>query len=147
MWNCPLLWLAIGVFLVGSYAAPPRLTSPLGPVVDLDYAAYAGNATSPTGQANSSVTFFGGIPYVQPPLGDLRFRAPKDLDEHVKTNRTVVDARGWGPTCVQQPAVEGVGVEGKKNGPRDERRRPDSFCVFRLFESEHLEAHEREGWS
>ncbi|KAG9082415.1 hypothetical protein FRC06_005085 [Ceratobasidium sp. 370] len=95
----------------GASAAQPGLTSPLGPVVDLGYAAYAGNSTSPTGQVNSSVTFFGGIPYVQPPLGDLRFRAPKDLDERVKSNRTVADARGWGPVCVPQPAVEGSGVE------------------------------------
>ncbi|KAG8683652.1 hypothetical protein FRC08_014156, partial [Ceratobasidium sp. 394] len=83
----------------------------MGPVVDLGYAAYAGNSTSLAGQTNSNVTFFGGIPYVQPPLGELRFRASKDLDERVKPNRTVVDARGWGPVCVPQPAVEGSGVE------------------------------------
>ena len=97
---------------VGAHAA--KLTSPLGPVIDLGYAAYAGNSTSPAGQADSSVTFFGGIPYVQQPIGDLRFRAPKDLDERVNPNRTVIDARTWGPTCVQQPAIAGVGVEGER---------------------------------
>ncbi|PVF95225.1 alpha/beta-hydrolase [Serendipita vermifera] len=92
-------------------SSSPSLSSPLGPVVDLGYAAYVGNATSPSGIVNSTVTFFGGIPYVRPPLGNLRFRAPQRLDESVKQNRTVVSAQSWGPTCVQQPAVEGVGVE------------------------------------
>lgn len=112
MWGS-LVLLVTGVFAMGTRAAGSVLSSPLGPVVDLGYAAYLGNSTSPAGRINSSVTFFGGIPYVQPPLGDLRFRAPRDLDERFNPNRTVVDARSWGPTCVQQPAVAGVGVEGK----------------------------------
>ncbi|EGO03357.1 hypothetical protein SERLA73DRAFT_69239 [Serpula lacrymans var. lacrymans S7.3] len=89
------------------------LRSPLGPVVDLGYAAFAGNSTSPTGQVDSPVTFFGGIPYAQPPLGDLRFRAPRELDERVldKGNIKVTDARNFGPACIQQPAVVGVGSE------------------------------------
>jgi hypothetical protein len=99
----------VGVLASGSGSI---LSSSLGPVVDLGYVAYVGNSTSPAGQPNSSVTFFGGIPYVQAPLGDLRFRAPKELNEKFNPNRTVVDARSWGPTCVQQPAKEGVGVEG-----------------------------------
>ncbi|CAE6468522.1 unnamed protein product [Rhizoctonia solani] len=112
MWSSSAVLLAASVIGVGAWASRPGLTSPLGPVVDLGYAAYAGNSTSPAGQPNSTVTFYGGIPYVQPPLGNLRFRTPKDLDETYNPNRTVVDARSWGPTCVQQPAKEGVGVEG-----------------------------------
>ncbi|KAG8719716.1 hypothetical protein FRC09_010711 [Ceratobasidium sp. 395] len=106
-------FLVLGLCALVQLASPVRagLSSPLGPVIDLGYAAYVGNSTSPTGQLNSSVTFFGGIPYVQPPLGDLRFRSPKNLDERVRSNRTVIDARGWGPVCVPQPAVEGSGVE------------------------------------
>ncbi|KDN46924.1 hypothetical protein RSAG8_04001, partial [Rhizoctonia solani AG-8 WAC10335] len=111
MWSSSAVLLAAGVIGVGAWDSRPGLTSPLGPVVDLGYAAYAGNSTSPAGQPNSTVTFYGGIPYVQPPLGNLRFRTPKDLDETYNPNRTVVDARSWGPTCVQQPAKEGVGVE------------------------------------
>lgn len=91
---------------------PPTLTSPLGPVVNLGYAAFAGNTTSPTGVQDGPVTFFGGIPYAEPPLGDLRWRAPKKLDEgRVTTN--VSDARGWGAPCIQRPAVLGVGSEGQ----------------------------------
>ena len=112
MCRSSIILLAACLVTAASALSPEPLTSSLGPVVDLGYTAFAGNSTSPTGVTNSSVTFFGGIPYVQPPLGDLRFRAPKLLDERFKSNRTVVDARGWGATCVQQPAVEGVGVEG-----------------------------------
>ncbi|KAI5896640.1 alpha/beta-hydrolase [Schizophyllum commune H4-8] len=105
------------------------LASPLGPVVDLGYAAYAGNSTSPAGEESSSVTFFGGIPYAQQPVGVLRFRAPHPLDENViapessanatsyeryenaPSNRRVADARGWGPPCYQRPAMVGIGSE------------------------------------
>jgi len=77
------------------------------PVVDLGYAAFWGNDSLP------NVHFFGGIPYAKPPVGELRFRAPQDLDEHLKiSENTVVDARNWGPLCIQQPAVVGIGSEG-----------------------------------
>ncbi|KAF8208376.1 carboxyesterase [Mycena galopus ATCC 62051] len=84
------------------------LTSNLGPVVNLGYAAYAGNASLP------GVTFYGGIPYIQPPVGNLRFAPPKQLDETPNiflSNDDVVDARNWGPLCIQQPAVMGIGIE------------------------------------
>ncbi|PPQ64464.1 hypothetical protein CVT24_008474 [Panaeolus cyanescens] len=85
-------------------------TSPLGPVIDLGYISFAGNTTSPTGVPNGPVTFFGAIPYAQPPLGDLRFRAPQALKEVGKSS-SVVDARSWGPPCIQRPAVVGIGSE------------------------------------
>lgn len=101
------------------------LTSRLGPVVDLGYTvsrlgqcnlvfitlflkAYIGNSTS------NGVDFFGGIPYIQPPVKDLRWRKPRQLDESWKpsSQRELIDARNFGPICIQQPAVIGVGVEG-----------------------------------
>ena len=93
----------------------PTLTSPLGPVVNLGYAAFAGNTTAPSGELNGPVAFFGGIPYAQPPLGDLRFRAPQMLNENFTGNgtTTVTDARDWGPPCLPQPAQVGVGSEGQ----------------------------------
>ncbi|KAK7457752.1 hypothetical protein VKT23_010091 [Stygiomarasmius scandens] len=101
-----LVWAAIVSFIPLSLS----LTSPLGPVVDLGYTAFAGNSTSPAGQANSSVTFFGGIPFAQPPLGNLRWRAPQMLNEST-TASAVTDARDWGPPCIQRPAMVGVGSE------------------------------------
>ncbi|KAJ7757066.1 Alpha/Beta hydrolase protein [Mycena metata] len=84
------------------------LTSKLGPVVNLGYAAYAGNSTLP------DVTFYGGIPYIKPPVGNLRFAPPQQLDEtpnFLLNNDDVIDARNWGPLCIQQPAVVGIGNE------------------------------------
>ncbi|GHJ89343.1 hypothetical protein NliqN6_5745 [Naganishia liquefaciens] len=83
------------------------LTSKLGPVVDLGYAAYIGNSSA------NGIDFFGGIPYIQPPVKDLRWRKPQQLDESWKPSpqRELVDARNFGPICIQQPAVVGVGVE------------------------------------
>ncbi len=116
----------------------PTLTSPLGPVVNLGYAAYAGNNTSPAGDGDTSVTFFGNIPYAQPPLGDLRFRAPRQLDESLKNGGwvDVVDARTWGLPCIQQPGNATTQTEGEP-----------SLCVLtlltrrhRLSYSEHMEA-------
>lgn len=83
-------------------------TSPLGPVVRLPQGAYAGNATLP------GVVFFGGVPYAEPPLGELRWRPPAKF-KHLKgkgNKGEVVDARNWGPICIQQPAVNGIGQEG-----------------------------------
>lgn len=82
-------------------------TSPLGPVVQLKQGVYAGNATLP------GVVFFGGLPYAEPPLGDLRWRPPVRLGHHAKRKQqAVADARNWGPLCIQQPAVVGIGQEG-----------------------------------
>ncbi|KAF9021626.1 alpha/beta-hydrolase [Hymenopellis radicata] len=81
------------------------------PVVDLGYVAYSGNATSPTGVQNGPVVFYGNIAYAQPPVGDLRWRAPQRLDETAVKEPKVLDARSWGPACLQSPAALGVGSE------------------------------------
>ncbi|KAJ7051281.1 Alpha/Beta hydrolase protein [Mycena amicta] len=87
-----------------------QLSSSLGPVVDLGYAAFAGNTTSPAGVLNGPVAFYGNIPYAEPPLGELRWRAPVMFNEH-KITEQVTDARNWGPACIQRPAVPGIGSE------------------------------------
>jgi hypothetical protein len=92
-------------------ASARTLTSNLGPGVDLGYVAYAGNTTSPTGINDGPVAFYGNIRYAQPPLGELRFRAPAPLNEGSTTSE-VLDARDWGPPCIQRPAVVGIGSEG-----------------------------------
>lgn len=94
-----------GLYL-SAWATPP------GPVVNLDYVSLIGNATTPAGSSNGPVHFFGGVPYAQPPLGSLRFRAPQPLDESVPKTVPIRDSRNWGAPCIQQPAVVGVGSEG-----------------------------------
>jgi hypothetical protein len=66
------------------------------PIVDLGYAQYRGN-TSLTG-----TNAFYGIQYAQPPIGDLRWRPPQDIE--TKNNFTpteVLNAESPGPSCVQ----------------------------------------------
>ena len=111
-WTMGRSSLFVLLTLIYAWETAAALTSSLGPVVDVGYAAFAGNSTSPTGIANGPVTFFGNIPYAQPPLGNLRFRAPQPLNEHA-TASSVSDARNWGPPCIQRPAVVGIGSEGK----------------------------------
>ncbi|KAJ6613126.1 Alpha/Beta hydrolase protein [Mycena sp. CBHHK59/15] len=60
-----------------------------------------GNTTSPTGLVNGPVAFYGNIRYAQPPLDELRFRAPAVLNENMFTSQ-VTDARDWGPPCIQR---------------------------------------------
>ncbi|KAJ6517448.1 alpha/beta-hydrolase [Mycena vitilis] len=103
-----LVSLYISVFI--TFSGARQLTSNLGPVVDLGYAAYAGNTTSPAGLENGPVAFYGNIRYAEPPLGERRFRAPVQFDEGTITSQ-VLDARNWGPPCIQIPAVVGIGSE------------------------------------
>ncbi|KAF7324202.1 Carboxylic ester hydrolase [Mycena kentingensis (nom. inval.)] len=102
--------LQLLIFVLPAFAVARNLTSNLGPVVDLGYAAFAGNTTTPTGVLDGPVAFFGNIPFAQPPVGELRWRAPVMLNERT-TTQTVSDARNWGPACIQRPAVPGIGSE------------------------------------
>lgn len=107
-------------FLLFHYvSALSDISSSLGPVINLGYVAYVGNSTTPTGESHGPITFFGGIAYAQPPVGDLRFRAPKPLSEGIPINNTVpiVDARDWGPPCIQSPAEVGIGSESNIHAP------------------------------
>lgn len=113
------------------------LSSPLGPVIDLGYAAFAGNSTSPEGFENSNVTFYGGIPYANPPIGELRWRAPQRLDENGTTATSVTDARNWGSPCIQNPAVVGIGSEGAGSDVFWGKISRKDY--FRLLDTEYME--------
>jgi carboxylesterase type B len=66
------------------------------PVVDLGYAQYRGN-TSLTG----TNTFY-GIRYAQPPIGELRWQAPRDIEASNDYSPTeVLNAERPGPSCIQ----------------------------------------------
>ncbi|EED78189.1 carbohydrate esterase [Postia placenta Mad-698-R] len=98
-------YIAHGVHALPSYSN--NASGPSGPMVDVGYAAFLGNDSIP---GFPGIEFFGGIRYVQPPLGELRFRAPQRLDETVGPHN-VTDARDWGDICMQEPAQVGFGSE------------------------------------
>ncbi|KAF8579656.1 alpha/beta-hydrolase [Ramaria rubella] len=97
--------------IISTFSAPSSWATPPGPVIDLGYVSLVGNATAPSGVLNGPVHFFGAVPYAQPPLGSLRFRAPQPLDEEPSAYPPVIDSRDWGPACIQQPTIVGVGSE------------------------------------
>ncbi|KAF9494571.1 alpha/beta-hydrolase [Pleurotus eryngii] len=91
----------------------PTLMSPLGPVINLGFAAFSGNNTSPAGQPHLMVAFFENIPYTQPPVGNLCFRPLKPLDKTIRNPAHVPISNpwDWGASCIQQPAQVGIGSE------------------------------------
>lgn len=67
-------------------------------VVDLGYAKYRGNLTF------SDTVAFLGLPYAEPPLADLRWRAPLPLDTKrvaSEAHGRVIDATEYPDFCVQ----------------------------------------------
>ncbi|KAH8834797.1 alpha/beta-hydrolase [Flagelloscypha sp. PMI_526] len=97
------------VFALGAILALPSAGQQ---IVNLGYTRLLGNSTTPTGIENGNVTFFGGVRYAKPPLGDLRWRAPQRLDERpIPLGGELFDARGWGNASIQKPARVDVGSE------------------------------------
>lgn len=81
-------------------------------IVDIGYAQYQGNRSFP-----NTVAYL-GIPYAEPPLGPLRFRAPLPLNTtrvRVESGGKVVDAQAYPEFCVQGTGsgseVGGAGTE------------------------------------
>ena len=68
LFNSPL-FLTILV-QIGVYAAANPISRGGGPVVSLSYATFEGSSTA-------GVDAFLGVPYAQPPVGNLRFRRPQ----------------------------------------------------------------------
>ncbi|KDQ50936.1 hypothetical protein JAAARDRAFT_141079 [Jaapia argillacea MUCL 33604] len=69
-----------------------------GSIVNVGYASYQGN------QSYANTVAYLGIPYAEPPLGDLRFRAPLPLNTSriaQLANGQVVDATKYPNFCVQ----------------------------------------------
>ncbi|KAL0578987.1 hypothetical protein V5O48_003027 [Marasmius crinis-equi] len=73
-------------------------------VVDTGYAQYLGNRTF------SNAVAYLGIPYAEPPLGDLRFRAPLPLNRTritEQSNGQVIDATQYPDFCIQGSIGQG----------------------------------------
>ncbi|KAJ7654360.1 Alpha/Beta hydrolase protein [Mycena rosella] len=93
--------LALGAAQILSFlhsAVPVLSSASAGNVVDTGYAKYRGNQSFP-----NTVAYL-GIPYAEPPLGNLRFRAPLPLNTTrvaAAAGGAVVDATQYPNFCVQ----------------------------------------------
>lgn len=86
-------------FLTGMVAGaimPWRTLAEMGAEDDMDVTLSTGQGKL-TGTARGGVRVFKGIPYAEPPVGPLRFRAP----QLAKAWEGTRDARRFGPPCAQ----------------------------------------------
>ena len=83
-----LIMLGFMCVPVASWAAVPTVTIESG---------------SLAGEANGSVWVFRGVPYAAPPVGELRWRAPKSPGRWHGVRQAVT----FGAACVQDPALGG----------------------------------------
>ena len=80
---------------------PARLSIPSsaqGDIVDTGYAKYLGN------RSYTNTVAYLGIPYAEPPIGNLRFRAPLPLNKTrvtLATSGNVVDSTKYPNFCIQ----------------------------------------------
>ena len=74
------------------------VSSAQGDIVDTGYAKYLGN------RSYTDTVAYLGIPYAEPPIGDLRFRAPLPLNKtrvSLATGGSVVDSTQYPNFCIQ----------------------------------------------
>lgn len=71
----------------------------IGKLFAADQVKTANGVVEGTGKQKSGVRMFKGVPYAQPPVGDLRWKPPQPA----KNWSGVRDATKFGPRCMQQP--------------------------------------------
>ncbi|KAJ7713004.1 Alpha/Beta hydrolase protein [Mycena metata] len=90
-----MLLLKVGILALSLQLGPALGATLAAPTVTLDAGMFTGKVGSPNTQS------FLGIPFAQPPIGDLRFRLPVANSAYNGTH----SATAFGPACPQQ-AVE-----------------------------------------
>ena len=66
------------------------------PVIDLGYVKYSGYQN-----ATAGINYYRGIPYAQPPVGNLRWRAPLPIEASNNFSGQTINASTLGPACYQ----------------------------------------------
>ncbi|KAL0946091.1 hypothetical protein HGRIS_012357 [Hohenbuehelia grisea] len=107
-WLC----LAYNIRTQGTQVVPRDLALITGDIIDLGYARYSGNRSFP-----NTIAFL-GIPYAEPPVGDLRFRSPRPLN----TSRISEQFRGHNIDASEYPdfCVQGTTGGGDAGGAGSE---------------------------
>lgn len=86
------IFVAAVVIAVGAIASPRRYNNS-----DLLVETTVGIVKGVVSEETDNVRIFRGIPYAEPPTGELRFRPPLRKARATKT----IDAAEWGPACPQ----------------------------------------------
>ncbi|KAH9926264.1 carotenoid ester lipase [Epithele typhae] len=97
MWNRALL--AFTLHVACSLAAPAATHHPKPPTMKLDDATVVG-------VSDGSTRSFLGIPFAEPPTGDLRFQLPKPLSGYTGT----MNATSFGTQCINAFQLSGLGL-------------------------------------
>lgn len=84
------------------------------PIVDLGYGRYRGSFNSTTGLKE-----FYGLPFAQPPVGSLRWKAPLPISPSQNNTGIVVNATGPAPRCVQGYPIWAAGNITQPDGVED----------------------------
>lgn len=105
------LWL---VFVTAVACLNPRTFSPI-------VSTTSGRIIGHTAPNRSEVTEFLGIPYAEPPIGDLRFAPPKPFSAPAAHFH---DASDWGPDCLSNKAPV---------SPFPNFTEPSGFRVWNMF--------------
>ena len=92
-------WFATLALLACHAIAQDSTNSSSGPIVNLGYAQYKGNTTL---RSNFSTDVYYGIRFAQPPVGQLRWQPPQNIEAHNDyIPSEVIDAQTPSPSCVQ----------------------------------------------
>jgi len=85
------------VGLANSQATSTVSSAPAGsPTADLGYARYVGY-----NNATAGISYFRGIPFAQPPLGDLRWQKPRSIESGNDFDGQLFNATEIAPGCYQ----------------------------------------------
>lgn len=108
--------LACGALLAGCGQQPDSGNTAQEPRSFVQVATAEGEVQ---GTAEDGLVEYKGIPYAEPPTGDLRWRAPQPAP----VRDTVLVADDYGNRCIQRPATEGFAMNDAFTQPPGQRRR------------------------
>lgn len=101
---------ALTLFLPALCQCQPTANTSV-PIIDLGYVKYAGYQN-----ATAGINYYRGIPYAQPPTGNLRWRKPRPIEASNNFGGKTVNATQIGPACYQSLPLWSYLQPGSHNG-------------------------------